>query len=151
MTKDACEKYLNKGYLRGFHLEDNEVKFLPISKHIDGLQKTLKKTIELFLSIILGLIFIMGALFVALMNFIQIFYQERISIKKFLGYSNLEAYRAPTFILTLITLLEVILILLLKSNMGLLVISFVSIFQWILFIYLMRKDQYKNITDFLKA
>ena len=86
---EAEAKYLSQEYLSKFNLNDNYIEFATIRLFVDGIQKDLWLTIQLFLGTLIAITFIVIILLISIITIFQNAYKEKISVKKFLGYSNL--------------------------------------------------------------
>ena len=147
----ALEKYANSEYLSKFNLDDNEIEFASVKSFVDGVQKTLWTTVQLFFGLMAAITFIVVVLLITIILIFQNSYREKIFIKKFLGYSNFNIYKLPIFIISLIVAFDMISVILLKSKIGVVYIFLVSILQLILFYKVVSSNQMKKLSVFLKS
>ena len=148
---DASEKYLSLDYLSRFNLDDNEVEFATVKLFVDGLQKDLWTSIQLFFGMLIAITFIVVILLITILTIFQNSYKEKISIKKFLGFSNAQIYRLPLSIIFITIALSVLSAVLLKTKIGILYVSTIGIIQLVLFYLVMTANQMKKINIFLKS
>lgn len=151
LSEEAANKYLDSQYLKKYNLDDNDIQFEKVKLFVDGLQKNLWRTIELFFILILAITFIVIALLITIVSVFQIAYKEIISVKRFLGYSNLGIYRLPFIIIFSIILIAWMAIFILESKIGILYVSIVNILQLFIFYRVMVNNEFKKISDYLKS
>ena len=147
----ALEKYASVEYLSRFNLSDNEIEFASVKSFVDGIQKTLWSTIQLFFGLMAAITFIIVVLLITIILIFQNSYKEKIFIKKFLGYSNFNIYKFPILIISLVVAFDMISVILLKSKIGVVYILLVSILQLILAYKVVRSNQMKKLSVFLKS
>ena len=147
----ALEKYASVEYLSRFNLSDNEIEFASVKSFVDGIQKTLWSTIQLFFRLMAAITFIIVVLLITIILIFQNSYKEKIFIKKFLGYSNFNIYKFPILIISLVVAFDMISVILLKSKIGVVYILLVSILQLILAYKVVRSNQMKKLSVFLKS
>ncbi len=128
-----------------FNLTDNTPKFASVRNYIDGLQKNLGTTLMWFGLVFVILMLILIGLLLALAAVFRIANQEKINVKKFMGFSFLQMYSKPLMVLSVILVLEFAMMLVLKSKFGLLLIAMVSLVQIIIFIKYMAHNELKNV------
>ena len=88
--------------LSDFHLTDNELRFTDVHNYIDGLQKEMSTTLMWFGLVFLMLLLILTGLLVTLAAVFRVANQERINVKKFLGFSFLQMYSRPMLLLSVL-------------------------------------------------
>lgn len=150
LEKKAMEKYLDPVYLSEFELEDNSIVFANIESFVDGLQKDLWKTIQLFFIMIFAVTFVIVSLLITLVGVFQFSYKERISVKKFLGYKTIGIYKIPFIIFLSIMIMDFVIITFVKSKIGFFYIAIISFLQLIVFYRIIAKNQFKKIAAYLK-
>lgn len=151
LSKEAAQKYTTPQFLEQFHLVDNKFRYIPISKFIDGAQQNLWLSIIIFFSFIGIIMIMMIAFLIIMMSVFQMAYQEKITIKKFLGYSNIKIYYLPISIISLITLSDFIALFLYEAKIGILCVSVITVLQGFIMLYLFRKNEFKKILYYLKT
>ena len=95
---DAATSYTSPSYLAPFHLDDNQVEFLPVSDFVAGLTKTIQSVLQLFGAVILSLSLFCLILLVALTKLYSTTYREALAVKRMLGYSSFSIF-APALAL----------------------------------------------------
>lgn len=144
-NRTVAEKYLDKDILEKYKLNDNSPEFIDIENYIDGLQKDLMTTIALFGVVFLILMVILLGILIALATVFRIANQEKINVKKFLGYGFTNLYRMPIVMLILVISIELIIMVLMRSKFGFLLIFILAIVQIIIFSRYMTKCEIENI------
>ena len=71
--------------------------------------------------------------------------QEKINVKKFMGFSFLQMYRKPIILLSILIILELIAMLVIGSKFGLLLVLMVSAIQVIIFVKYMTHNEIKKV------
>jgi hypothetical protein len=95
---DAATSYTSPSYLAPFHLDDNQVEFLPVSDFVAGLTKTIQSVLQLFGAVILFLSLFCLIMLVALTKLYSTTYREALAVKRMLGYSFVSIF-APALAL----------------------------------------------------
>lgn len=137
--------------LSAYHLTDNSLIFSDVQNYIDGLQKELGTTLLWFGTVFLMLLLILLGLLLTLATVFRIANQEKINVKKFLGYSFIQLYGKPMVMLIVWCLIELIAMLIMNSKFGLLLISTVSLIQVLIFIKYMARNELKNVITAFKG
>lgn len=137
--------------LSGFDLSDNAPQFASVHNYIDGLQKNLETTLMWFGLVFVMLMLILIGLLLALAAVFRIANQEKINVKKFMGFSFPQMYGKPLLLLSVIFALEFVGMLALKSKFGLLLLVIVSLVQVVIFIKYMAHNELKNVLAAFKG
>ena len=137
--------------LSAYHLTDNSLIFTDVQNYIDGLQKELGTTLLWFGIIFLMLLLILLGLLLTLAMVFRIANQEKINVKKFLGFSFMQLYGKPMLMLIVWCVIELIAMLIIRSKFGLLLILAVSLIQVFIFIKFMARNELKNIITAFKG
>uniref|UniRef100_UPI004056DDF6 hypothetical protein n=1 Tax=Agathobacter sp. TaxID=2021311 RepID=UPI004056DDF6 len=137
--------------LSRFDLMDNAPQFASVHNHIDGLQKNLTTTLMWFGLVFIMLMLILIGLLLALAAVFRIANQEKINVKKFMGFSFLQMYGKPFLLLSVILVLEFAAMLVMKSKFGLLLVAIVSLVQVVIFIKYMAHNELKNVLAAFKG
>lgn len=148
---DKADKYLDPSYLTKFNLGDNNIEFATISLFVDGIVKNLWATIKIFLGFLLSLTFIVIILLITIVTIFQDAYKERISVKKFLGYSNFHIYKIPILLVIFVITIDIASVIILRSKVGILLMTIIALAQVIIFYMAMVSNQMKKLNLFLKA
>lgn len=74
---EAETKYLNQEYLSNFNLNDNYLDFATISLFVDGIQKDLWLTIQLYFGLLIAITFIVIILLITIITIFQNAYKEK--------------------------------------------------------------------------
>ena len=72
--------------------------------------------------------------------------QELLAVQSFLGYSKLQMYRLPFALRGCVNLLELAVVLLYRSKIGLVLVVAIYVLQLITFMLLVKKNQALKIT-----
>jgi len=148
---ETMSKYTQASLLGQFNLLDNEVTFVAVQNYIDGLQENIWLTITLFgLVFVLLIIILIGAL-LTLSTIFRIANQEKINVKKFLGFSFGQLYRAPMLLLTSLILLELLIMIVLHTKYGLLLMGLVALIQMFIFWRYMARSEIRRLLSTLKG
>ena len=115
---------------------------LPI---FDGLQKEIGTTILWFGLVFVILIAILIGLLLTLATIFRIANQEKINVKKFLGFDFWQLYRSPLILLSCVILLELGIVSALQSKFGLLLMAAVSLLQLLIFSKYMARSELKRL------
>ena len=151
LTREAAEKYTTPGYLRQFDLDDNNLVFLSVREHVDGLQKTLWTTIEWFGGVLLGVTLLMlASLFMGLSLF-RYAYSERISVRRFMGESLMSVYRPLFIAIAVVLCLQYVAVFVAHTLIGIAWVSLFAAVQFLLAYALMRRWDMPDILRFLKV
>jgi len=151
LDESAANKYLDSSYLAKFNLDDNDIQFSKVKLFVDGLQKQLWQTIQLFFAMILAITLIVIALLITIVSVFQIAYKEVISVKRFLGYGNVGIYKLPVIIILSIMIADWIAIFMVQSLIGIVYVSIVNVLQLFIFYRIMVNNEFKKIVDYLKS
>ena len=138
-------KCTNTDILSNYNLTDNDLKFVDVHNYIDGLQKELGTTLMWFGIVFVMLMLILIGLLLTLATVFRIVNQEKINVKKFMGFSFLQMYRKPIILLSILIILELIAMLVIGSKFGLLLVLMVSAIQVIIFVKYMTHNEIKNV------
>ena len=142
---------LNAELLSDCHLTDNELVFTDVQNYIDGLQKELGTTLLWFSLVFLMLLLILIGLLMTLAAVFRIANQEKINVRKFLGFSFFQMYRRPMILLSVLIVLELAAMLAMGSKFGLLLVVMVSVIQVVIFIKYMAHNELKNVLAAFKG
>ena len=142
---DAAVLCTKADMLSDFHLTDNELRFTDVHNYIDGLQKEMGTTLMWFGLVFLMLLLILTGLLVTLAAVFRVANQERINVKKFLGFSFLQMYSRPMLLLSVLIVLELAAMLIMGSKFGLLLVMIVSVIQLVIFMRYMAHNELKNV------
>ncbi len=145
INKTVAEKYLNKDLLKKYRLNDNNLEFTDVENYIDGLQKDLLTTITWFGLVFLILMFILLGILIALATVYRIANQEKINVKKFLGYGFIDLYRMPIIMLVSVICIELTAMVIIGSKFGFLLMLILAIIQMLIFSKYMTKCEIQNI------
>ena len=148
---DAEAKYLSQEYLSKFNLNDNYIEFATIRLFVDGIQKDLWLTIQLFLGTLIAITFIVIILLISIITIFQNTYKEKISVKKFLGYSNFSIYKIPLLLTTFVINLDIVTVILFHSKVGIVFMIVLGLIQLVIFYKVMISNQMKKLNLFLKS
>lgn len=98
LSAAAARQYTSTRYLARYHLDDNQVTFLPVSEYIAGLTKSIQATLQLFGGVILfGAVLVVISL-VALLRLFSMTYREQLAVKRMLGYSLARLFVMPVLV-----------------------------------------------------
>ena len=145
VNRTVAEKYLDKNILEKYKLNDNNLEFVNTEKYIDGLQKDLLTTIAWFGVVFLILMIILLGILIALATVFRIANQEKINVKKFLGYGFMNLYRMPIVMLISVICIELIIMLIMNSKFGFLLMLILAVIQILIFSRYMTKCEIENI------
>lgn len=149
--KKTAAAYTQPDVLSSYHLSDNTLNFTDIHNYIDGLQKEMGTVILWFGCIFLMLMFILIGLLLTLAAIFRMANQEKIHVKKFMGFSFLQIYKKPVLLLSAMILSELTAMILMRSKFGLLLIMVMSIIQIVIFIKYMTHNELKNVLTAFKG
>ncbi|RMC23450.1 MULTISPECIES: helix-turn-helix domain-containing protein [unclassified Lactobacillus] len=119
--------------------------FISISEYIKGAQKDLTYTLYLFDGIDALLLVLSMTLVYAIIRIYQVSQQNFFNVKKFLGYSLSNIYRKTLLFLTFSFILELLTTILLRSRVGILVVSIKFILQLLFGLLYLRKSSVKQL------
>jgi len=142
VNRTVAEKYLDKDILEKYKLDDNNLDFTNVENYIDGLQKDLMTTIAWFGVIFLILMLILLGILIALATVFRIANQEKINVKKFLGYGFINLYGMPIIMLISAICIELIIM---HSKFGFLLMLILAVIQILIFSRYMTKCEIENI------
>lgn len=145
VNKTVAKKHLNTNILKKYELNDNNLEFVSTGKYIDGLQKDLMTTIAWFGLVFLILMLILLGILIALATVFRIANQEKINVKKFLGYSFINLYHRPIIMLVFAICIELIIMLIMHSKFGFMLMLILAVIQILIFSRYMTKCEIENI------
>lgn len=145
VNKAVAEKYLDKNILAKYKLNDNNIEFSNVGNYIDGLQKDLLTTIAWFGVVFLILMLILLGILIALATVFRIANQEKINVKKFLGYGFINLYAIPIIMLISVISIELIIMFIMQSKFGFLLMLILAVIQILIFSRYMTKYEIENI------
>lgn len=145
VNRTVAEKHLDKDILEKYKLNDNNLEFTNVEDYIDGLQKDLMTTVAWFGLIFLILMLILLGILIALATVFRIANQEKINVKKFLGYGFINLYRIPIIMLVSVICIELIIMLIIGSKFGFLLMLILAVIQILIFSRYMTKCEIENI------
>ncbi len=146
----VAEKYLEKDFLKQFHLDDNQIVFENVQSYIDGLQKDLMSAITWFGLVFLILTLILTGILIALAAVFRIANQEKLHVQKFLGYGFWNMYGKPMLLLGAVIAAELLLMLCAGSKFGFAVILFVAVIQLFIFAKYMTRNEIRSLCTAFK-
>lgn len=138
-------KYTDPSVFAQYHLSDNEITFSKVSNYIDGLQKELWLTMSWFGLVFLVLLVILIGLLIILATIFRIANQEKINVKKFLGFSFWQIYRGPVIFLAGVGGIELLTMLILQSKFGFMLMVLVLLLQALIFIKYMSRNELERV------
>lgn len=150
-TKEAKQKYVNDSVLKKYHLSDNKLTFKSVSEHVDGIQKRLSETIQLFT---FGIILLMVSILIFLAIIISLYkvtFEEEIIIKRFMGHNRARIYSPIVILCILVLVLDFVASVLIRCRISSVLVLIMGIFEIILFYIAIEKGAYKRIVSFLKS
>ena len=147
----VMEQHVQSTVLSKYDLTDNNLIFTAVQQYIDGLQKSLLMTIEWFGVASLILLILLIGLLITLATIFRISNQEKINVKKFLGFSFWQLYKAPILFLISCTLFEFIVSALLRSKFAVLLIAITFLLQLLIFYRYMVRSELKRILQAFKG
>lgn len=150
-TKEAKQKYVNDSVLKKYHLSDNKLTFKSVSEHVDGIQKRLSETIQLFT---FGIILLMVSILIFLAIIISLYkvtFEEEIIIKRFMGHNRARIYSPLVILCILVLVLDFIASILIRCRISSALVLIMGIFEIMLFYIAIEKGAYKRIVSFLKS
>ena len=150
-TKEAKQKYINDSNLEKYELLDNKLTFKSVSEHVDGVQKKLSETIQLFT---FGIILLMVSILIFLAIIISLYkvtFEEEIIIKRFMGHNRARIYSPIVILCILVLVLDFVASVLIRCRISSVLVLIMGIFEIILFYIAIEKGAYKRIVSFLKS
>lgn len=138
-------KYTDQSIFAQYNLSDNEITFSKVSNYIDGLQKELWLTMSWFGLVFLVLLIILIGLLIILATIFRIANQEKINVKKFLGFNFWQIYRGPIIFLTGVGGIELLTMLILQSKFGFMLMVLVLLLQALIFIKYMSRNELERV------
>ena len=125
--------------------------FKSVSEHVDGIQKRLSETIQLFT---FGIILLMVSILIFLAIIISLYkvtFEEEIIIKRFMGHNRARIYSPLVILCILVLVLDFIASILIRCRISSALVLIMGIFEIILFYIAIEKGAYKRIVSFLKS
>jgi hypothetical protein len=147
---DVMDRHTQAGVLAQFNLSDNDLTFLPVQDYIDGLQKGILLALLWFGGALLVLVLILIGLLLTLATIFRIANQERINVRKFLGFSFWQLYQGPVLLLATVSLLELATTILLQSKLDILLVCTLAIIQGLIFWKYMSRSELRRLLSSLK-
>lgn len=150
-TKEAKQKYVNNTDLKRYDLLDNKLIFKSVSEYVDGIQKRLSETIQLFT---FGIILLMVSILIFLAIIISLYkvtFEEEIIIKRFMGHNRARIYSPIVILCILVLVLDFVASILIRCRISSLMVLIMGILEIILFYIAIEKGAYKRIVSFLKS
>lgn len=141
----VMQHYTEPKRLSRFNLADNHLSFASVQQYTDGLQKNLWTTIRWFGLIFVFLFILLVGLLITLAMIFRIANQEKINVKKFLGFSFWQLYKTPTCMLLSVIILELAVSIAIRSKFGTLLIAIMSLLQLLIFVRYMTRSELKRI------
>ena len=77
--------------------------------------------------------------------------KKKISVKKFLGYSNFSIYKIPLLLTTFVITLDIVTVTLFHSKVGIVFMIVLGLIQLGIFYKVMISNQMKKLNLFLKS
>ncbi|EDS76289.1 hypothetical protein CBC_A0317 [Clostridium botulinum C str. Eklund] len=119
--------------------------YIKFRNYIDGMQKNLITTIAWFGVVFLILMVILLGILIALATVFRIANQEKINVKKFLGYGFINLYGIPIIMIVSVIGIELIIMFIVGSKFGFLLMIILPVIQMIVFSKYMTKCEIENI------
>ena len=101
--------------------------------------------LEFLVILILVIMTVLSLLLIALASIFKMINQEEINVKKLLGYSFIQIYRRPLLLLILSIILEMIVMVLGQSRLGICVVSLVGLIELMIFWIYVSRDTFQSI------
>ena len=143
--------YVQPAALNEYHLSDNALTFTAVKNYIDGLQKEIGLTLLWFGLVFVVLILILVGLLLTLATIFRIANQEKINVKKFLGFGFWQLYRGPVVLLSGLMVLELGIMAALRSKFGCLLIAVVALLQLVIFMKYMARSEIERLLSAFKG
>jgi hypothetical protein len=150
-NQGITNKYASADYLAKYNLQNTNMKFTTVNNYVDGLQKQLMQTVQLFGGAIMIMILMIVFVLIALATIFRKSNKEKLMIGKFLGYSFRDRYLTPLVLLASVSLVELAVVLIAGSNIGIAFVIFAALVQYIVFWLYMSRDESKMILEELKG
>ncbi|MCH4239534.1 MAG: hypothetical protein LKF71_04625 [Oscillospiraceae bacterium] len=144
-SNKIMKQYMSDKRLSQFHLADNHLTFTSVQKYVDGIQKELWLSIKMYGVLFVFLFVIAIGLLITLATIYRIANQEKINVKKFLGFSFWQLYKVPACVLLGAVIIEIIVTLVLRSKLGTLVMTVSALLQLLIFVTYMTHNEFKRI------
>lgn len=145
VDEKTAERYAGTDIFGQFDLIDNAPVITAVQEYIDGLQNDIWTVILWFGFTFTVLVAILLGLLITLATIFRIANQERINVKKFLGFNFWRLYKAPMCMLLGVIILEIAVMLMLGSKFGLLLMLIVAILQVIIFSKYMARSELQQL------
>ena len=100
---------------------------------------------------LIAITFIVIILLISIITIFQNAYKEKISVKKFLGYSNFSIYKVPLLLTTFVITLDIVTVILFHSKVGIVFMIVLGLIQLVIFYEVMISNQIKKLNLFLKS
>ena len=146
LTSQAAEKYTEESFLARYSLDDNALKFLPVSEFIAGIQKSLTEFIQLFAGMTTFVILLDVALLFILLSLYAQIYSQQVAVKRLLGYPLRLIFTVPFIFVTVISTLCVAVSFALGSRIGLAIIAIFMVVQLFLMAWQAKRLANKHIS-----
>ncbi|OFI48231.1 hypothetical protein BG261_08075 [Floricoccus tropicus] len=144
-SQDIRKKYTSSSIFTKYNLDDNNISFISVSNYIDGISKEMYMIIQFLILILIVVVSILTVLLITLATIYRMVNQEKINVKKFIGYSFWNIYKLPVIFLSIALVIELVAVIIAKSTVGVMTISMVFILQLIIFWRYVSKNEFKNI------
>lgn len=151
IDEQTKNKYTKNKLFDQYNLSDNKPTFVEVQQYIDGLQKDIGLTILWFGLVFVILLVILVGLLLTLTSIFRLANQEKINVKKFLGFGFCHIYGTPMILLGGILILEIGIMAVLQSKFGLLLMVIVSVIQIFIFVKYMANSELKRLLTSLKG
>lgn len=149
--ENTKKQYTQPDLLNLYDLSDNNLTFTAVQNYIDGIQKSIWVTLLWFGLVFVILLLILIGLLLTLAAIFRIVNQEKINIKKFLGFSFFQLYRMPILLLSSLVILEFGIMIVLHSKFGSLLIAVSALLQFLIFVNYMARSEWKRLRLSLKG
>lgn len=141
----TMKKYTSPKYLRRFSISNENFEFLPIKSYINGLQKGLLQAIGMFVLVICLMVLMLLGIFISLASIFRNANKEILTVEKILGYSFISRYSKLIILMVMFCSIEMGVVLLFHSGIGVLLIIISAILQIIIFRSYILTEENKNI------
>ena len=149
-NKKIAQNILKPQRLQKYHLDDNKLTYTTVSNYIDGEQKNLWETLTLFGIVLIFLIGILCLLIIVLTMSYKAINQQQIAVKSFLGFNFRQIYGLPLSFITIVALIEMIIILIARSKIGIPIILITYLIELMVFYFYLSRNQFSNIINQFK-
>ncbi len=149
--EETARQWTQGESLSQYGLLDNNPVFAPVRDYIDGLQKDLAVTLVWFGLAFLALGLILIGLLLVLASIYRLANEEKLNVKKFLGFGFGQMYRGPVILLSLVIGLEFMGVLSAGSRMGLVLVAGAALVQMIIFINYMARGSVSRVLTAFKG